>query len=303
MLLPHNKLSTLVRFLIKFAFGVLCTLSLSLLGVLLWQSLIFFTHVDPFDFLLGVTWNPTVTPGGECLYFGALPLICGTLLVTFVSICLAAPVSFYAGIYLSEYMPESRRARIKVLLEVFSGIPTVVYGIFAALFLAPLFNHWGRKIGLEISLESALVTGAVMGLMNFPFLTALTDEILRSLPVNMRQAGLALGATKGEVVRHILFVAARPGLVALILLAIARTIGETMIVILAAGLTANLTLNPFEATTTITVQLASLLMGDQSPDNPKTQAAFALGLLLFALTLTLNILGKNIIQRYRVHYA
>jgi phosphate transport system permease protein len=278
-------------------------ISLTLLGILVWETVGFFTHVNPFEFFLGLVWNPTVTDSGECLFFGSVPLICGTLLITFVTLCVAAPLGIGGAIYVAEYLSPRNRRRVKGILEFLSGIPTIVYGVTAALTIAPLLNGWGQWLGLEISFESAVVSGLVMGLMNFPFVVSLSDEILRAIPAYVRSSGLALGATQSEVIRKLVLPASIPGLTAVITLAVARTIGETMIVVMATGLSAQLTLNPFAPATTLTAQLTSLITGDQSPGSPKTQAAFALGLLLFAVTFVLNLMATRVVRKYKVRYA
>ena len=202
----------------------------------------------------------------------------------------------------SEYAPRKIRALAKPVLEVLAGIPTVVYGFFAALTVAPFVRELGESIGLAVSSESALAAGFVMGIMIIPFVSSLSDDVINAVPQSMRDGSYALGATKAETVRRVIIPAALPGIVGGVLLAVSRAIGETMIVVMAAGLTANLTWNPLETVTTVTVQIVTLLTGDQEFDSPKTLAAFALGLTLFIVTLILNIIALHIVRKYREQY-
>ena len=234
--------------------------------------------------------------------FGAVPLFAGTLLISSIAMLVAVPVGLMSAIYLSEYASSKMRAIAKPLLEVLAGIPTVVYGYFAALTVAPLFRGMGENIGLTVSSESALGAGVVMGIMIIPFISSLSDDVLNAVPQALREGSFGLGATHSETIRLVLLPAALPGIVGGILLAVSRAIGETMIVVMAAGLAANLTINPFEAVTTVTVQIVTLLVGDQEFDSAKTLAAFALGLLLFLTTLILNIIALRVVRRYREQY-
>ena len=200
-------------------------------------------------------------------------------------------------------MPDPRCAPIfKPLLEILAGIPTVVYGFFAALTVGPFLRDVGAVVGLNVASESALAAGLVMGIMIIPFVSSLSDDVMNAVPQSLRDGSYALGATKSETIRQVVFPAALPGIVGAVLLAVSRAIGETMIVVMAAGLAANLTANPLEAVTTVTVQIVTLLVGDQEFDSPKTLAAFALGLLLFAVTLALNIIALSIVRKYREKY-
>jgi phosphate transport system permease protein len=208
----------------------------------------------------------------------------------------------FSAIYLAEYAHRKFRAWTKPFLEVLAGIPTVVYGFFAALTVGPALRAWGETIGLSVASESALSAGLVMGIMIVPFVSSLADDMITAVPQSLRDGAYALGATKSETIRQVVVRAALPGIVGGVLLAISRAIGETMIVVMAAGLAANLTANPFEAVTTVTVQIVTLLVGDQEFDSPKTLAAFALGLVLFLVTLGLNILALHIVKKYREQY-
>jgi len=214
----------------------------------------------------------------------------------------ATPIGLYSAIYLTEYASEGMRAVVKPLLEILAGIPTVVYGFFAVLTVAPAMRDLGAALGFSIAPNSALAAGGVMGIMLIPFITSLSDDALNAVPQSLRDGSLGLGATKGETIRNVLLPAALPGIMGGILLAVSRAIGETMIVVMAAGIIAALTLNPFEPVTTVTVQIVTLLIGDSEFDNPKTLAAFALGLVLFLATLALNVLALSIVRRYREQY-
>jgi phosphate transport system permease protein len=234
--------------------------------------------------------------------FGAIPLLTGTLLISMVAMIVAVPIGLLSAIYLSEYAGPRFRSIAKPLLEILAGIPTVVYGFFAALVVAPFIRDLGTSIGLDVSSESALAAGLVMGIMIIPFVCSLSDDFINAVPQSLRDGAYALGATQSETIRQVIMPAALPGVVGGILLAVSRAIGETMIVVMAAGLSANLTFNPLAAVTTVTTQIVTLLVGDQEFDSPKTLAAFALGLVLFLLTLALNILALRIVRKYREQY-
>jgi phosphate transport system permease protein len=234
--------------------------------------------------------------------FGAIPLFTGTLLITAIAMLVAAPVGLMSAIYLSDYASRRFRSIAKPVLEVLAGIPTVVYGFFAALTVAPFFRRLGESAGLSVSSESALAAGLVMGIMIIPFVSSLSDDVINAVPQTLRDGALAMGATRSETIRNVVLPAALPGIVAAMLLAVSRAIGETMIVVMAAGLAANLTIDPLEAVTTVTVQIVTLLVGDQEFDSPKTLAAFALGLVLFCITLALNVIALRVVQKYRERY-
>jgi len=216
--------------------------------------------------------------------------------------CVAVPLGLMSAIYMSEYATNRVRGVIKPLLEILAGVPTVVYGFFAALTVAPFFRGMGETVGLDVSSESALAAGVVMGIMIIPFVSSLSDDVMNAVPQTLRDGSYALGATKSETIRQVVLPAALPGVVGAVLLAVSRAIGETMIVVMAAGLAANLTANPFEAVTTVTVQIVTLLVGDQEFDSSKTLAAFALGLVLFFMTLSLNVFALRIVRKYREKY-
>jgi phosphate transport system permease protein len=234
--------------------------------------------------------------------FGAIPLFAGTMLISFIAMLVAVPVGLMSAIYLSEYAGKKLRAMAKPILEILAGIPTVVYGFFAALTVAPFIRDSGTLLGLDVSSESALAAGIVMGIMIIPFVSSLSDDVINAVPQAMRDGSYGLGATKSETIKQVIIPAALPGIVGGVLLAVSRAIGETMIVVMAAGLSANLTANPLQAVTTVTVQIVTLLVGDQEFDSPKTLAAFALGLMLFVTTLVLNVIALYVVRKYREQY-
>ncbi len=280
--------------------------TLGIIFSLLFETGRFFEKVPFFEFLFGTKWSPQTAlradQVGASGAFGAIPLFAGTLLITVIAICVAVPVGLCSAIYMSEYAGPRLRALAKPALEILAGVPTVVYGFFAALTVAPFFRNSGEALGLTVSSESALAAGVVMGIMIIPFVSSLSDDVMNAVPQTLRDGAYALGATKSETIRQVIVPAALPGIVGAVLLAVSRAIGETMIVVMAAGLAANLTANPFEAVTTVTVQIVTLLVGDQEFDSAKTLAAFALGLVLFATTLALNVVALNVVRKYREKY-
>ncbi len=280
--------------------------TLGIIFSLLFESIRFFTLVSPIDFLFGTQWSPQLAlradQVGSSSAFGAVPIFAGTLLITSISMLIAVPIGLMSAIYMAEYADPKFRAWAKPMLEVLAGIPTVVYGFFAALTVAPFVRDIGQSVGLEVASESALAAGIVMGIMIIPFVSSLSDDVINAVPQSLRDGAYAMGATRSETIRQVVIPAAFPGIVGSILLAVSRAIGETMIVVMAAGLAANLTANPFEAVTTVTVQIVTLLVGDQEFDSAKTLAAFALGLVLFVVTLILNIIALTIVRRYREQY-
>jgi phosphate transport system permease protein len=272
----------------------------------LFESIRFFEQVPVSEFLFGLDWSPQVAiradQVGSSGAFGAVPLFTGTLLISVIAMSVAVPIGLMAAIYLAEYASLEFRSIAKPLLEILAGIPTVVYGFFAALTVAPFIRDTGASLGLTVSSESALAAGLVMGIMIVPFVSSLSDDFINAVPQSLRDGAYALGATQSETIRKVVIPAALPGIVGGILLAVSRAIGETMIVVMAAGLSANLTFNPLNAVTTVTTQIVTLLVGDQEFDSPKTLAAFALGLILFLVTLALNILALHIVRKYREQY-
>jgi phosphate transport system permease protein len=272
----------------------------------LFEALRFFHAVPFFDFLFGLAWSPQTAlradQVGASGSFGAVPLFTGTALISAIALTVGAPLGLLSAIYLAEYASYRQRAVAKPILEILAGIPTVVYGFFAALVVAPLLRDLGTRVGLSVASESALAAGAVMGIMLIPFVSSLSDDVIAAVPQSLRDGSYAVGATHSETILKVVLPAALPGIVGALLLAVSRAIGETMIVVMAAGMSANLTANPFKAVTTVTVQIVSLLVGDQEFDSPKTLAAFALGLVLFTATLTLNVIALQVVRRYREQY-
>ncbi|MFP3921157.1 MAG: phosphate ABC transporter permease subunit PstC [Dichotomicrobium sp.] len=284
--------------------AILTTLGIVLsLGFEAWR---FFLRVDPVQFLTSLRWEPQiplrsdqVTAGGQ---FGVIPVLTGTLLIAGIALLVAVPIGLASAIYLAEYANKRFRAITKPVIEILSGVPTVVYGFFAVLVVAPAMREFGLLVGLDIAPNSALAAGSVLGIMIIPFISSLSDDALAAVPQSLRDGAYAMGATRGETITGVLIPAALPGIVGGILLAASRAIGETMIVVMAAGIIARLTLNPLEPVTTVTVQIVTLLIGDTEFDNPKTLAAFALGLVLFLATLALNVIALRVVQKYREKY-
>ena len=281
---------------------------------LLFESLKFFSTINIFEFIFGTSWSPqrafvrdasAITPE-ELLElqdaFGSVPLFAGTAFIALIAMCVAVPIGLFSGIYLAEYASTKVRKYSKPIIEILAGIPTVVYGFFAALTVGPFFRTLGESLGLTVSSESALAAGLIMGVMIIPYISSLSDDVINSVPQSLREGSYAVGATKSETIKKVVIPAALPGIIGSILLAVSRAIGETMIVVMAAGLAANLTLNPLESTTTITTQIVMILVGDQEFDSPKTQAAFALGLTLFIATLILNYIALRVVKKYREKY-
>jgi phosphate transport system permease protein len=273
---------------------------------LLFEAIRFFRLVSPVEFLFGLEWSPQVALRADQVAsagaFGAVPIFAGTALISAIAMAVAVPIGLFSAIYLAEYASLRARTVIKPTLEILAGVPTVVYGFFAALTVAPLLRDTGAHFGLSIASESALAAGLVMGIMIIPFISSLSDDVITAVPQAMREGSYGLGATQAETIRRVILPAALPGIVSSVLLAVSRAIGETMIVVMAAGLSANLTANPFEAVTTVTVQIVTLLVGDQEFDSPKTLAAFALGLVLFVLTLCLNVIALRVVRKFREQY-
>ena len=306
----RTHVETVVRSVLMVCSAVAILTTLGIVLSLIFESIRFFAQVPLDDFLFGLNWSPQSAfrgagaqeTGVDTSVFGAVPLFAGTLLITFIAMLVAAPIGLMAAIYLSDYASPRVRSVAKPLMEILAGIPTVVYGFFAALTVAPFIRGWGEAIGLDVSSESALAAGLVMGIMIIPFVSSLSDDVINAVPQSLRDGSAAMGATKSETIRKVVLPAALPGIVSALLLAVSRAVGETMIVVMAAGLAANLTANPLEAVTTVTVQIVTLLVGDQEFDSAKTLAAFALGLVLFCITLLLNVVALQVVKRYREQY-
>ena len=306
-----EKIFTVILFLSSVA-AILTTVGI--IFSLLFETIQFFTKINPLDFFFGLSWSPqkafisdpaNLTPQeAKDLKeaFGAVPLFAGTAFIAFIAMCVAVPIGLFSGIYLAEYATTKQRKWGKPIIEILAGVPTVVYGFFAALTVGPFFRVIGDSLGIDVSSESALAAGLVMGVMIIPFVSSLSDDVINAVPQSLREGSYAMGATKSETIKKVVFPAALPGIVGSILLAVSRAVGETMIVVMAAGLAANLTINPLDATTTITTQIVMILVGDQEFTSAKTQAAFALGLTLFVLTLILNFIALRIVKKYREKY-
>ncbi len=401
---PTLRARNLVERVVKYALiGCSLIAILTTVGIvlsLLFESYRFFEQIPVFDFLFGLEWSPQTAiredQVGSSGKFGAIPLFAGTLLISFIALLVAVPIGLMSAIFLSEYATPKFRGTVKPVLEVLAGVPTVVYGFFAAITVAPIIRDLGisvedainwllspmlldgyresfvdehlapvlaqvsdgaardelrqqlvgylvelaqttvptafdytftstalqadvlltdylprtwtdgylepRFVEIDIASESALAAGLVMGIMIIPFVSSLSDDVINAVPQSLRDGAYGLGATKSETIKQVILPAALPGIVAGVLLAASRAIGETMIVVMAAGLAANLTANPFEAVTTVTVQIVTLLTGDQEFDSPKTLAAFALGLVLFVVTLIMNVIALRVVRKYREKY-
>lgn len=303
----RNQVEVVIQYGMMLCASVAIVTTLGIVLSVLFESIRFFQAIPATDFLFGTHWSPQTAlrndQAGSSGSFGAIPLFVGTLLISFISLVIAVPIGLMAAIYLSEYATKRVRAWAKPALEILAGIPTVVYGFFAALTVAPFIRDVGEAVGLSVASESALAAGLVMGVMLIPFMSSLSDDVINAVPQAMRDGSYGMGATKSETIKQVIIPAALPGIVGAFLLAASRAIGETMIVVMAAGLSANMTINPLEAVTTVTVQIVTLLTGDQEFDSPKTLAAFALGLTLFVLTLILNIVALRIVRKYREQYV
>ncbi|MEK9900035.1 MAG: phosphate ABC transporter permease subunit PstC [Rhodospirillaceae bacterium] len=300
------QVERIIRAILFIASVIAILTTVGIILSLMFESIRFFGRVNPFEFLFGLTWSPQTAlradqVGGSGA-FGAVPVFAGTLLITLIAMIVAVPIGLMAAIYMAEYASPRTRALVKPALEILAGIPTVVYGFFAALTVGPLFRGLGESVGLPVASESALAAGLVMGVMIIPFVSSLSDDVINAVPQSLRDGSYALGATQSETIRQVVLPASLHGIVGAVLLAVSRAIGETMIVVMAAGLSANLTANPLEAVTTVTVQIVTLLVGDQEFDSAKTLAAFALGLVLFLATLVLNVIALRVVRKYREEY-
>lgn len=307
---PGLRARNLVERVIKYILIVCSTIAIfTTIGIVLsvlYEAILFFRIVPVTEFLFGLKWSPQMAirsdQVGSSGAFGAVPVFLGTALISGIAMVVAVPIGLMSAIYLSEYANKKFRAAAKPLIEILAGIPTVVYGFFAALTVAPFIRDTGSILGLSVSSESALAAGLVMGVMIIPFVSSLSDDFINAVPQALRDGAYSLGATQSETIKQVILPAALPGIVGGVLLAVSRAIGETMIVVMAAGLAANLTVNPLNAVTTVTVQIVTLLVGDQEFDSPKTLAAFALGLLLFIVTLILNVVALHVVRKYREQY-
>ncbi|MDJ0783899.1 MAG: phosphate ABC transporter permease subunit PstC [Desulfosarcinaceae bacterium] len=302
----RNQVERIIQYLLILCSSIAILTTIGIVLSVLYEALRFFKAIPFFGFLFGLEWSPQMAiradQVGSSGAFGAVPVLTGTIMISAIAMCVSVPIGLMSAIYLSEYASSQFRAFAKPLMEILAGVPTVVYGFFAALTVAPFIRNLGGIFGFDVSSESALAAGLVMGIMIIPFVSSLSDDVINAVPQALRDGAYGLGATQSETIRQIVIPAALPGIVGGILLAVSRAIGETMIVVMAAGLSANLTANPLQAVTTVTVQIVTLLVGDQEFDSPKTLAAFALGLLLFVVTLCLNVIALHVVRKYREQY-
>ena len=302
----RDKLEKIIELFLLACSTLAILVTIGIVLSVIFESNRFFSAIPISDFLFGTHWSPQMPiredQSGSSGAFGAVPLFTGTFLIAFIAMCIAGPIGLMSAIYLSEYASKKVRDIVKPLTEILAGIPTVVYGFFAVIVVAPFIRNAGQHFGLEIASESALAAGLVMGVMIIPFVSSISDDVINAVPQNLKNGSLGLGATKSETIKKVIIPAALPGIIGGLLLAVSRAIGETMIVVMAAGMSANLTANPFEAVTTVTVQIVVLLVGDQEFDSPKTLSAFALGLVLFCVTLILNYIALHIVRKYREQY-
>ena len=302
----QDTIEKYIKYLLIFCSSIAVLTTIGIIFSLIFESFRFFSQVSLFEFLFSTEWYPFIPiREGQAAAegsFGAVPIFAGTFLVMIVAMCVAAPIGLLTAIYLSEYASQKVRKTVKPLLEILAGIPTIVYGFFAFVTVAPFVKSFGQSIGIDASPTSALAAGLVMGVMIIPFISSLSDDVINSVPQSLREGSLGIGANKAETIKKVILPAALPGIVGAFLLAISRAIGETMIVVVAAGTAANLTANPFENVTTVTVQIVVALIGDQEFDNPRTLSAFALGLVLFVITLSLNVLALRIVKKFRERY-
>ncbi len=302
----RNQVERIIKWILIACSTIAIFTTIGIVLSVLFEAMRFFQAIPLTDFLFGLEWSPQMAiredQVGSSGAFGAIPVFAGTLMISAIAMLVAVPIGLMSAIYLSEYANRKFRAVAKPLMEILAGIPTVVYGFFAALIVAPVIRDAGIGIGLDVSSESALAAGLVMGVMIIPFVSSLSDDVINAVPQALRDGAYGLGATQSETIRQVVLPAALPGIVGGVLLAISRAIGETMIVVMAAGLAANLTANPLKTVTTVTVQIVTLLVGDQEFDSPKTLAAFALGLILFIVTLMLNVIALQVVRKYREQY-
>ncbi|ACN13297.1 PstC1 [Desulforapulum autotrophicum HRM2] len=302
----RNQVERIIKYFLIACSTIAIFTTIGIVLSVLYEAIRFFKVIPLTEFLFGLEWSPQMAiradQVGSSGAFGVIPVFAGTMLISAIAMSVAVPVGLMSAIYLSEYANKTFRAVAKPMLEILAGIPTVVYGFFAALVVAPFIRNTGAMIGLDVSSESALAAGLVMGVMIIPFVSSLSDDVINAVPQSLRDGAYALGSTQSETIRQVIMPAALPGIVGGVLLAVSRAIGETMIVVMAAGLSANLTVNPLKTVTTVTVQIVTLLVGDQEFDSPKTLAAFALGLMLFVVTLILNVIALYVVRKYREQY-
>ena len=299
----RNAVERAVMVVLIFASTVAILTTVGIVLSMLFETVNFFQQYPAGEFFFSTTWDPSFSGRGGGSELGIIPLLWGTLYISFIALLVAVPIGLLAAIYMSEYASPKVRGVAKPLLEILAGIPTIVYGLFALITVGPLLrDYFAQPLGLGNSASSVMTAGLVMGIMLIPFVSSLSDDVINAVPQSMRDGSLGLGATHSETIRQVVVPAALPGIVGSILLAASRAIGETMIVVLGAGAAAKLDLNPFEAMTTVTVKIVSQLTGDTDFSSPETLVAFALGLTLFVMTLALNVLALWIVRRYREQY-
>ncbi len=307
----RNLIEKVIRWMLLLAAGLSILTTLGIVLSVLFEAIEFFHLVGFWDFLTGTEWHPDTAflqgagraaEGVAKPQFGSVPIFAGTLMITAIAMMVALPVGLYAAIFMSEYASPRLRGWLKPALEILAGIPTVVYGFFAAITISPLVVQMAAFLGIHSDATNALAPGIVMGVMIIPFISSLSDDVLHSVPQALRESSLALGTTKAETIRHIVLPAAMPGIVSAALLGISRAIGETMIVVMAAGLRPNLTWNPLEGMTTVTVRIVDALTGDQAFNSPLTLSAFGLGLVLLVMTMILNLISLSVVRRFRMKY-
>jgi len=299
----RDEVERVVRYLLIACSVVAILTTIGIVASLLTEAIRFFSFVSPIDFFFGTVWNPRFsTVGAGSGEYGLLPLLWGTLMISIIAMLVSLPIGLMTAVYLTQYARPKTRNVVKPVVEVLAGIPTIVYGFFALVSVGPFLARIGSTVGLDIRATSALTAGIVMGIMIIPFISSLSDDIIRQVPRAMRDGSLGLGATQSETIRRVILPAALPGIVGAFLLAVSRAIGETMIVVLAAGNSPYLRLNPGEPVSTVTVTIVNQLTGDTDFASPQSLVAFALGLTLFLMTLILNVVALYIVRRYREQY-
>jgi phosphate transport system permease protein len=299
-------IDNVVRRMLQFAALLSILTTIGIVLSVLFESIRFFSEISFWHFITGTEWNPAAAFGGDTAVepkFGAVPLFLGTFVISLIAMCVALPVGLFAAIYMAEYASPHVRAWAKPTLEVLAGIPTVVYGFFAAITVSPLVVAVAQFLGLEVEYTNALAPGVVMGIMITPYISSLSDDVINAVPNKLREGAYALGTTRAEAIKHVVLPAAFPGILAAFLLGVSRALGETMIVVMAAGLRPNMTINPLEDMTTVTIQISDSLTGDLAFDSPATQSAFALGLVLFVVTLVFNLISSAMVHRFRQRYV
>jgi phosphate transport system permease protein len=296
----RNQVEAMIMGLLIVASSIAVLTTVSIVLSMVFETGRFFSQYSWTEFFFGLDWAPNFRGNSE---LGMLPLLWGTLYVSLIALSVAVPIGLFSAIYLVEYASPRIRSFAKPAIEVLAGIPTIVYGLFALITVGPILrDYFAQPMGLGQSSASVATAGLVMGIMLIPFVSSLSDDIINAVPRSLRDGSLGLGATKSETIKRVVLPAALPGIVGAILLAASRAIGETMIVVLGAGAAARMSLNPFEAMTTVTVKIVSQLTGDTDFNSPETLVAFALGITLFTFTLGLNVLALYIVRRYREQY-